>query len=207
MNKKYWDEYYLEKRGLQEPSSFAVDIFKLIDKPSAILELGCGNGRDSFYFAENGLQVYALDQSEIIINQIKRNNINPFFICENIEKIIDNFNYKVSNCYARFFLHALNENEENNAIKSIARILPKNGFFFSESRSVKSSLYGEGEHFSKDVYSTDHKRRFIRKNDLIIKLEQNGFSIENIVESDGLARFEDDNPVVIRIYAKKVSNI
>ena len=50
-----------------------------------IIELGCGNGRDSFYFANNGLSVYSVDQSSTIIrkNDINRKNLgstnNPNF--------------------------------------------------------------------------------------------------------------------------------
>ena len=82
----------------------------------------------------------------------------------------------------------------------MGRILPPSGIFFSESRSVKSSL---GQSLDQDVYETDHKRRFIHKNDLIHQLESNGFTIENAIESNGLAIYKDDDPVVIRITARK----
>ena len=206
MNKKYWDSYYSEKLGIEAPSSYSIKVLNFIKQRESILELGCGNGRDSFYFANNGIRVIAVDQSKNIINRIKKENKNPTFLCEDIIDIQENFNYKVNHCYARFFFHALNENEENSALRFIANILPINGYFFSESRSIKSSLYGKGKSLSKDIYSTDHKRRFIRKSKFIAKLKQNGFEIENIIESDGLALYENDDPVVIRICAKKTEN-
>ena len=206
MNKKYWEDYYSEKLGLQQPSSYSLEVINFIRQGESILELGCGNGRDSFYFANNGIRVIAVDQSKNIINRIKKENVNPTFLCMDIADIQENFNYKVNHCYARFFFHALDNDEENSAIKLITNILPKNGYFFSESRSIKSSLYGKGEFFSKDIYSTNHKRRFIRKDNFIEKLKHNGFQIESIIESDGLAIFENDDPVVIRICAKKTEN-
>ena len=206
MNKNYWESYYSEKLGILEPSSFSIKILRFIKQGESILDLGCGNGRDSFHFANKGIRVIAVDQSKNIIKRIKKENKNPTFICMDILNIQENFNYKVSHCYARFFFHALNENEENSALKFIANILPINGYFFSESRSIKSSLYGKGKSLSKDIYSTDHKRRFIRKSKFIAKLKQNGFEIENIIESDGLAIYENDDPVVIRICAKKTKN-
>tara|TARA_B100000427_G_C15399929_1_gene547164 strand:- start:351 stop:974 length:624 start_codon:yes stop_codon:yes gene_type:complete len=207
MNKKYWDKYYSRKLGIQTPSSFASHVIPLINKGDSILELGCGNGRDSFYFANNGCQVYALDQSQVIINRIKKRNINPKFICDNIENFQKNFKYQINHCYARFFLHALDKNEENQVLRSISKILPENGLFFSENRSVKSDLYGKGEVISKDIFNTDHKRRFIRKNNLISKLKENGFKIETVVETNGVAIYKNDDPVVIRICARKYSNI
>ncbi len=206
MNKNYWENYYSEKLGHQKPSSFSVEILNFIKRGESILELGCGNGRDSFYFANNGIRVIAVDQSKNIINRIKKKNKNPTFLCKDIIDIQENFNYKVNHCYARFFFHALNESEENCALRLIAKILPINGYFFSESRSIKSSLYGKGKSFSKDTYSTDHKRRFIRKNNFITKLKHNRFEIESIIESDGLAIFKNDDPVVIRICARRTEN-
>ena len=72
MDKSYWNKYYSKKLGVQEPSSFAVYVLKMMSDGDSILELGCGNGRDSFFFAEHGIQVFALDQSEIVISQIKK---------------------------------------------------------------------------------------------------------------------------------------
>ena len=207
MNKKYWDHYYANNLGIQTPTSFANHVVPLIKKGESILELGCGNGRDSFHFANKGFQVYAVDQSQIVINQIKKENINPKFICENIENIQKKITDPINHCYARFFFHALNENEEDQAIKSISKLLPKNGLFFSENRSVKSDLYGKGQIVSKDIFSTDHKRRFIRKNNLISKLKKNDFEIKSIVETNGIAIYKDDDPIVIRICARKLSNI
>ena len=204
MNKNYWDRYYSKTNGIETPSTFASYVSDLMKKGESILELGCGNGRDSFYFAKKGFHVFAIDQSKIVINRIKKKNINPKFICKDIQELEKNFKFKINHCYARFFLHALNENEESKVIESVANLLPKNGLFFSENRSVKSDLYGKGEVISKDVFSTDHKRRFIRKKNLSQKLEDNGFKITKLVEKKGLAIHQDDDPVVIRICAKKL---
>ena len=203
MNKKFWDRYYAKTLGLETPSTFATYVSGLIKKGDSILELGCGNGRDSFYFAKKGFQVFAIDQSKIVINRIKKKNINPKFICKDIQELEKTFKFEIDHCYARFFLHALNENEENRVIKSVAKLLPKDGLFFSENRSVKSDLYGKGKVISKDIFSTDHKRRFIRKNNISQKLEDNGFKITTLVEEKGLAVHHYDDPVVIRICAKR----
>ena len=204
MNKKYWDKYYSKTLGIEAPSTFAIHVAELIKKGDSILELGCGNGRDSFYLAKKGFQVFAIDQSKVIINRIKNENINPRFICKDIEELQKDFQFQINHCYARFFLHALNENEENNVIKSISNLLPKNGLFFSENRSVKSDLFGKGEVISKDIFSTDHKRRFIRKKNITQKLKENNFKIKTLIEDKGLAVHGDDDPVVIRICAEKL---
>jgi 2-polyprenyl-3-methyl-5-hydroxy-6-metoxy-1,4-benzoquinol methylase len=35
-----------------------------------ILELGCGQGRDTIFFATNGLEVHAIDSSKVAIENI-----------------------------------------------------------------------------------------------------------------------------------------
>ena len=78
MNKSYWDNYYAKTIGIETPSTFASYVSDLMKKGESILELGCGNGRDSFYFAKKGFHVFAIDQSKIVINRIKKKNINAF---------------------------------------------------------------------------------------------------------------------------------
>ena len=48
----------------------------MVQKGKSILELGCGNGRDSFYFAKNGLNVTAIDASNAVIEKLQNRNIN-----------------------------------------------------------------------------------------------------------------------------------
>ena len=106
-----------------------------------------------FFLSQKRFSRICIDQSKIVINRIKKKNINPKFVCKDIQELEKNFKFKINHCYARFFLHALNENEENKVIESVANLLPKNGLFFSENRSVKSDLYGKGEVISKDIFS------------------------------------------------------
>ena len=48
-----------------------------------------------------------------------------------------------------------------------------------------------------------HYRRFIIPEEIVLKLEVSGFIIEEFIESSGLAALGSEDPVVIRIVAKK----
>ena len=49
MNKSYWENFYKNKHTLK-PSSFAKFVRKFIKgKDLIVYDLGCGNGRDSYY--------------------------------------------------------------------------------------------------------------------------------------------------------------
>jgi SAM-dependent methyltransferase len=73
--REQWDRTY---GGAQDffgklPSELAVNALKVIRDNNArtVLELGCGQGRDTWFFAANGLQVTALDYSDAGICQMK----------------------------------------------------------------------------------------------------------------------------------------
>ena len=93
-NRTYWNHFY-KKFRFASPSNFAKFVFKkkYITKSDKLLEIGCGNGRDIFYFIKNGIYSYGLDKSSVAI----QNNLNKvediFFkkdFCK-IDKFLINF--------------------------------------------------------------------------------------------------------------------
>ncbi|MDW5562393.1 MAG: class I SAM-dependent methyltransferase [Methanomassiliicoccus sp.] len=73
---KQWDSAYANSREFfgREPSELATVALSWMRENlvQTVLELGCGQGRDTWYFAENGIMVTALDYSEESIYQMKR---------------------------------------------------------------------------------------------------------------------------------------
>lgn len=81
------------------------------------------------------------------------------------------------------------------------------GMLFIEVRSIHDDIYGKGECVGKHAYIFDsHFRRFIDKEELIFALTQLGFEILYEAESRGFAPYKDQDPVLIRIVAKKMSD-
>ena len=68
---KHWKEYYSTDIAPSGPSSFAEKVLTQIEFGQHILDIGCGNGRDSIFFSENGIQVDAIDRSESAIDLCK----------------------------------------------------------------------------------------------------------------------------------------
>lgn len=62
-----------------KPSSLAVSFVFVLKKnklkKEKILEIGCGNGRDSIYFANNGLNIIGIDLSTNALKLAKKNKI------------------------------------------------------------------------------------------------------------------------------------
>lgn len=71
-----WNNTYASAQDFfgTEPSGLAVSVLSALreNDVQTVLELGCGQGRDAFYFAENGFLITALDYSESGILQMKR---------------------------------------------------------------------------------------------------------------------------------------
>jgi len=76
MDKQYWKNFYEDhslKEDISECSTFAKfceeNYFK---RELSIVDLGCGNARDAFYFARLGHEVLGVDQSiDISIKESK----------------------------------------------------------------------------------------------------------------------------------------
>ena len=93
MDNTYWEKFYSKQNAELRPSLFAVYVNELFNNnKKKIIELGCGNGRDSIFFANNQHDVLAIDQckSEIsfLQNQYKQidkrsaNHVTIFFILQ-----------------------------------------------------------------------------------------------------------------------------
>ncbi len=72
--KKLWQKKWDDKSSQLPPNNFAGEVFNLIKQGGykTSLDLGCGNGRDSLYFARKGLKVTAIDWSKSGLDQLKK---------------------------------------------------------------------------------------------------------------------------------------
>ena len=122
MDKNYWEKYYKLHGGdkeISDPSSFAKFILKnfLSEKKFNIVELGSGNGRDAIFFACNGHNVVAIDQSTKVIDIQKQNLDNKFamnlhskardFVKEDYSRF-----KKIEVFYSRFTIHSISKSDE-----------------------------------------------------------------------------------------------
>lgn len=170
------------------------------------MELGCGNGRDGFYFASIGVNVTGVDASDGVICKLQKYNKsgNPYFVCDDFVHFLVMSVEKYDYCYSRFSLHAINEEQEDDVIQNAYRVLKENGKFFIEVRSIHDDIYGKGEKVGRNAfYYNGHFRRFLVKEELEKKLTEVGFIIEYLEENIDFAPFGDENPLVIRCIASK----
>jgi cyclopropane fatty-acyl-phospholipid synthase-like methyltransferase len=198
-NNNYWNNFY-KSFLVRKESSFARFVYKKIKtkKNSKILDVGCGNGRDTFFFLKKGFDVKGIDISETAIINNKKILSKNFFLKDLCSKKCY-FNEKFNIIYARFFLHAINTKKEKFFFKNIKKIFYKNTIIFLEFRTIKDPLIKKGEKLSKYERFYTHYRRFIDTKELVKKITGEGFKILHISSSYNYARFNNERPHICRL--------
>lgn len=206
----YWDEFYRNRKGVDFPTPFAeFCLKKYIHHKSKVLELGCGNGRDAFYFAQNGVSIVGLDQSEVAIlaNNARVENSG---LMELLRFKAADFTELEKHClvgtdviYSRFAIHAITEETENKVLLKAYELLPAKGLFLIEVRTVNDDLFGKGRQISSQEYVTDHYRRFIDTTLFLKKCLSIGWKVRYLIEDRGLAVYKGEDPIVARFVLAK----
>ena len=146
---------------LSYPAQKALEIFKKEGK-TKILELGGGQGRDTFYFAQNGLQVYVLDYCkggiEAINQKAQRLGLSQSIkvICHDIRKPLP-FNSESFDCCFSHMLYcmALTTSELEFLSQEVRRVLKSNGLNMYTVRNTKDKHYRTGIHRGEDMYEVN----------------------------------------------------
>lgn len=210
-DKEYWSNYYAENQMPTEPSTFAKFILPKLEEGKHLIELGCGNGRDSIYFSKNNIKVHAIDQVKTEVDFLNENfsSENIIFIADDFTNLANTDNDLIKNTsydyiYSRFTFHSINEKKEENTLNWIGNNLNENGFLFLEARSIKDPMFKKGNSLSNNENFTTHYRRYMELEKIIKKIESKNLEIIFNIEDKDLAPYKDDNPVIIRIIAKKI---
>jgi len=197
----YWEDFYKKHGAALVPSQFAA--FALAEMPSraCIAELGCGNGRDSLFFARYGHKVIGIDKSHQAVDFAekcaKAEGLPAQFICSDIADIDQNTDFRNRLetpliLYSRFFLHSIDEEAEAVFLDLCHDCLRLHGGkLFTEFRTDKD----KGQY--KQMGNT-HYRRFIRLEDFLRRCEAAGLQAEYSIEGKGFAKYGAEDAYVAR---------
>ncbi len=205
-DRNYWNEYYKNIGDkLAQPSSFAVEVESKLSKNSRIMELGCGNGRDSLFFLSKGHSVVAVDGSDAAIdnlNRITKENNNALFVCDDFVKCQALYQMQFDCIYSRFTLHAIKEEQEDELLFNVRGALESGGILCIEARTIHDEIYGKGKAVGHNAYEyNSHYRRFIDVEEFKNKLLHLGFKIDYIEEASGFSVTADSDPILMRCIA------
>lgn len=200
----YWQKFYKNKKIQKKilfPSQFAIFSLNEKSKEDFLIEFGCGNGRDAFFFSKYFKKVYAFDKSTnaITFNKINfKKQKNLFFNYQDINNNFDNKIFKTKNkmIYARFFLHSLKDKEIDNFIKNCSKILLKNEKILVEYRNKKDKK-------NKKIFNK-HYRNYLNPNEIIKKFSKEKMKNVYTIGGFGYAKYKNEDASVTRqIFIKK----
>lgn len=164
-----WDEKF-ERRDYfgRDPSPFAIKVMpyaKRLDVKD-ILELGCGQGRDTIYFAKNGFNLTAVDLSRKAIEDLEQKSI-ALKATGTIEaRVMDmrnplNFGRFFDMAYSNLALHYFDDESTRQIFHNIYGVLRPKGILAFEVKSVNDVDYGKGDKIGDNFFDKDnHVRHF-----------------------------------------------
>ncbi len=175
--KEYWKTKW-DKRKTQKTNNFAKRSYSHIKNKrfKTLLDIGCGDGKDSLYFTTKGFKVTSIDFSESGIRELDKliaeKNIKNI---KTIQKDIRKVNFPENSfdvIYAHLSLHYFDDKSTTQLFNKLSKILKKDGRIFIKCKSVEDALYKQGAKIEKDMYKKNHARHFFSKDYMKEKLKE-----------------------------------
>jgi len=206
----YWNDLYSKKNYFGTgPTILAVYAKKILDKYSLknILELGCGQGRDSIYFAKLGYSIIASDISENAIKFIEKtrndeNLKNLQLITHDIQKPLNFQNSKFDMVYSNLSLQFFDLSKLSNIFSNISDIMLPDSFFLFSTKKAGDKYYNFGNKISDSAFESKGVTRFFFTKSELESLLENFFTIISFEEDKHV---NPDNTVSVwwKILVKK----
>ncbi|MGI8702347.1 MAG: LicD family protein [Nocardioidaceae bacterium] len=208
-NRRYWDRLYEGGLGYQiseDPSPFAQWVLPQLFPERPLLDVGCGNGRDTFWLAGNGLAATGLDYSKAAMRSCRahatRRSSPAAFRLVNFYDLRDTLVTGALICrdtppprslYARFLLHALEPDGRRTFWQFADMVLRGGGAAFFEFRTRKD--------IKRPHAFERHYCQYLRPDDVCDEISRAGGEVVDRVEDTGLSPYDGEDPYLCRLKA------
>ena len=209
---KYWRERS-QRSEKQQETSFAQGCYEFLRNKEAktILEVGCGDGRDTIYFAKKGYVVTAVDVSVIALNILKNkiaiekiNKIEiPITVTNQDIRSLSFAENSFDIIYTHLSLHYFIDKETKNIFKGLYDLLKKGGYIFVKCKSLKDPHFGKGKEIEKNVFNQNGKQRHFFDQQYMKECLTN-FNMLSLKKTSGrYSTYEDHTSAFIEAIATK----
>ena len=160
-----WDESWRRVPPGSWPgavSAFAIEAARALPPRRTLLELGCGPGADSVFFAQAGHRVVATDFAPAVV---ARNRVwcagvpGLAFLLADMRAPLPFRDESFDAVYASLSLHYFLDAVTRHVFREIHRVLTIEGTLVFMCKSTDDPLYGAGEEVERDMFLTDGKVR------------------------------------------------
>ncbi len=202
----YWADYYAHN-GHADASSFARFVDERLGSTSGtVIDVGCGDGRDSIYFATRGRTVVGLDRAGVAIEHARTKAADAhldrarFVVCdladgEALAEALRAEHERPVVFYSRFVLHAIDAPTQRALQDAIDARARSGDLFAVEFRTDKDE--------ARVKTHPHHYRRYQNASEFLADLRERGWVVDYDVESAGLAPWGDEDPVLCRAVARR----
>ena len=207
----YWANFYA-RHELADGSTFADFVLSRDNLPTAVLDIGCGDGRDTFAFARAGRRTRGMDRSHIGIQHASAKadtsgladrlsfTAGDVGDAATVREIIKQTREAVDGApllfYMRFFLNSIPDETQEILMTTLSEAAYDGDVVAAEFRTDKDEanhkVYGDHYRRYQDGYAFGRAL-----------LERYGFDVEYEEEGTGLAPYKDEDPVLYRVIAKR----
>jgi SAM-dependent methyltransferase len=187
-----WNSIYKSDNNFfgNNPSNFALLCFSDMKANNVqnVLDLGAGHGRDTIFFATNGIEVEAIDYSTIgieILEKIAKEKRLPIKSrMFNIKTPFPFSNEHFDAVYSHMLFNMKFSMDELHFIFSeIRRVLKPKGLNFFSVRNHNDKFYGGGKEIEKGIHDINgFKIRFFTEKEIHDLTTENCFQIQGIKE-------------------------
>ena len=208
--KVHWASFYA-RTEYTTGSSFFELVDARDDMPATVIDIGCGDGRDSCAFGRAGRTVLGIDQSPVgirrAVEHAERNGVTDnvsFRVCDvadtdELGRLVDGVVATATGpvmFYLRFFLHAVPENIQEGVLGTIRAHSRPGDLFAAEFRTDQDATRAKvhGKHYRRFQNAAEFRRSLT---------ERFGFDVLHEQEGTGLSPYGDEDPVLYRVVARR----
>lgn len=205
--REYWSRFYAGHHTLT-PTPFARCVARELSVPTQVVDIGCGNGRDSIFFAGLGHRVLGLDAAGTAIagnREVARQRGVECVAFEEMDlgvrggldgvltRLLTSVGAEPLAIYGRFLLHAITEDEEDAVLAALAACLRAGDRCFFEFRTDRDAALRKR--------FRGHYRRFVNVDRFLERVRSAGsFRCLYCVEGQGMAKYGSEDPFVARVH-------
>jgi SAM-dependent methyltransferase len=204
----YWADFYAHTT-YDRGSTFFEMVSARSDMPATVIDIGCGDGRDSFAFAQAGRKVTGIDRSHIGIRLATKKAEElglaerlRFSACDVgdadlLRRVLADARRGSDDpvlCYARFFLHSIPEDVQETLMSVLAEFARPGDRFAAEFRTDRDEAIAKvhGEHYRRFQNGAAFGRALADRYGFTPVLEQEG---------NGFSPYKGEDPQLYRVIA------